>query len=82
MRKGCVFWHLLSAGVRLPAALRAIGCAGTTYEAWASYNGVPCSETSLAMNVTSGEANEVEYHNKTTSEAESLVCSAAKARHY
>jgi len=61
-----------------PAAERALGCAGTTYEAWATFNGHPCSQTSLAINVTSGEANEVAFLNTQTNPArpEPLRCHA------
>jgi hypothetical protein len=46
-----------------PALFRAEGCAGTTYESWATYNGVRCSEIAFVVNVTTGEAANIEYLN-------------------
>ena len=46
-----------------PLALRVWGCSGTTFDAWATYNGVRCSEYSDEMNMTTGESNSVEWPN-------------------
>ena len=64
-----------------PAAMRAIGCSGTAYEAWATYNGKLCSTAALIMNVTSGEGNEVAWLNPQPNppRLEALLCSASTA---
>lgn len=62
-----------------PGVESAIGCAGTTYEAWATYSGQRCSETSFVMNVVSGEANEVLYPHE--GRAVPLNCHAVASHH-
>jgi hypothetical protein len=62
-----------------PAALRAVGCAGTTYEAWATFNRVQCSKPAL-MNVTTGVPNEVLFLNtaKNPPALEPLTCHSVR----